>query len=109
MSGARGYYITNDNAQIYTAVVENNLRDAGYVLLRLPPWSPFLNSIEEMFSNLKADVKKHSLTSHGDLLVRILQSSNHPTRSPSKMVQLGLAIRCDISICALQMKTGSKP
>ncbi|KAG1501876.1 hypothetical protein G6F46_007029 [Rhizopus delemar] len=77
---ATGYHIIYDNAPIHTTMVENNLRDAGYVPLKLPPWSPFLNPIEEMFSKLKAGVKKHSLTSHDDLLARISQSSSQITQ-----------------------------
>jgi transposase len=34
-------------------------RDAGVILLYLPPYSPDLNPIEEFFAELKAFIKKH--------------------------------------------------
>ncbi|KAG1505563.1 hypothetical protein G6F47_002428 [Rhizopus delemar] len=80
MTEIRGYHIIYDNAPIHTTFAENKLRDEGYVPLRLLSWSPFLNPMEEMFSKLKAGVKKHSLTSHDNLLTRISQSSSQITQ-----------------------------
>ncbi|CAO3665054.1 unnamed protein product [Rhizopus stolonifer] len=59
--GARGSYVVYDNAPIHGTAAAQKLEAAGYNPLKLPPWSPFLNPIEECFSKLKNGVKKHKL------------------------------------------------
>ncbi|KAI2880156.1 hypothetical protein CBS76997_11432 [Aspergillus niger] len=49
-----------DNASFHhTERVEQMCSDAGVKLLYLPPYSPDLNSIEEMFAELKAFIKRN--------------------------------------------------
>lgn len=55
------YMLVMDNCSIHhTEDVENYLdsSDSGFKYMYLPPYSPFLNPIEESFSCLKADFKK---------------------------------------------------
>ncbi|KAG1463298.1 hypothetical protein G6F56_005317 [Rhizopus delemar] len=50
-------YLVLDNASIHkAALIENWVGQRGYKLLFLPPYSPFLNSIEEFWSKLKTVV-----------------------------------------------------
>lgn len=49
-----------DNASFHhTERVEQMCSDAGVKLLYLPPYSPDLNPIEEMFAELKAFIKRN--------------------------------------------------
>ncbi|KAG1463930.1 hypothetical protein G6F56_005186 [Rhizopus delemar] len=74
--GAQGSYVVYDNAPIHGTAAAQKLEAAGYNPLKLPPWSPFLNPIEECFSKLKNGVKKHKLHNQSDLLNRITQSAD---------------------------------
>jgi transposase len=49
-----------DNASIYRSErIEQMCRDAGVILVYLPPYSPDLNPIEEFFAELKSFIKRH--------------------------------------------------
>ena len=49
-----------DNASIHRSErIEQMCRDAGVILIYLPPYSPDLNPIEEFFAELKAFIKRH--------------------------------------------------
>ena len=58
----KGYYFVCDNASIHrTAHVREAIEEEGHYLLLLPPYSPFLNPIEEFFSKVKALYKQDPL------------------------------------------------
>lgn len=82
--GLNGYYVIFDNAPIHSTSAMNKLTDAGYHPLKLPPWSPFLNPIEELFSKLKHNVKKHQLRHYDELLQRIRESASLITSDDCK-------------------------
>ena len=49
-----------DNAFFYRTVrIEQLCHEAGVKLIYLPPYSPDLNLIEELFAELKRFIKKH--------------------------------------------------
>ncbi|KAG2215780.1 hypothetical protein INT45_001783 [Circinella minor] len=75
-----GRTLIMDNASIHkTPKVLEAVRKQGFEILYLPPYSPFLNLIEEFWSKLKAGVKCHLLTSDDTLLLRIINSANQVT------------------------------
>lgn len=49
------YYLIHDNAPIHFGLTTGN---ANHIISHLPPYSPFLNPIEAVFSKLKAHVRK---------------------------------------------------
>jgi transposase len=52
--------LVTDNAPIHrTDKILEMCKDAGVLLIYLPPYSPDLNPIEEFFAELKAFIKKH--------------------------------------------------
>jgi hypothetical protein len=52
--------VTVDNTSFHhTERIKQMCRDAGVILVYLPPYSPDLNPIEEFFAELKAFIKKH--------------------------------------------------
>ena len=69
-----------DNAAIHkSAEVQEAVVKQGFEIMYLPPYSPFLNLIEEYWSKLKAGVKCHLLTSDDTLLLKIIDSANQVT------------------------------
>ncbi|OAD79466.1 hypothetical protein PHYBLDRAFT_58515 [Phycomyces blakesleeanus NRRL 1555(-)] len=76
-ANAGPYHLVINNVRIhYNLSVCNWLQEINkYILKFLPPYSPFLNPIEECFSKLKNLVKKHSLVSKETLCERIQSSS----------------------------------
>jgi transposase len=55
----KGYYLVMDNAPIHTPTKVCDLVESrGYKCLYLPPYSPFLNPIEEFWSKIKASKAK---------------------------------------------------
>ena len=49
-----------DNCSIHHVdIIKAALRDAGIVVIFLPPYSPDLNPIEELFSSVKYYLKDH--------------------------------------------------
>ncbi|KAG2217446.1 hypothetical protein INT45_009645 [Circinella minor] len=79
-NGMDGRTLIMDNASIHkTPEVMEAVRKQGFEILYLPPYSPFLNPIEEFWSKLKAGVKRHLLTSDDTLLLRIIDSGNQVT------------------------------
>ncbi|KAI8884055.1 hypothetical protein K501DRAFT_85198 [Backusella circina FSU 941] len=60
--GLENMYIVIDNATIHkTPDVLQAIRDNGHIPLFLPPYSPFLNPIEECWSKIKTKVRKSPL------------------------------------------------
>jgi transposase len=69
------HYLVMDNAPIHTPVkVREIVESRGYTCLYLPPYSPFLNPIEEFWSKVKAGVRGNSLAVDDRLSDRICES-----------------------------------
>jgi hypothetical protein len=78
----KGHYLVMDNAPIHTPVkVRELVEGRGYKCLYLPPYSPFLNPIEEFWSKVKAGVRRHALTADDRLSDRIRESVQMVTRA----------------------------
>ncbi|XP_012557766.1 uncharacterized protein LOC105845029 [Hydra vulgaris] len=61
-----------DNVRFHkTAVVHNEIVRAGHSLIFLPPYSPFLNPIENMFSEWKQFIRRCSSRTEDELLENI--------------------------------------
>ena len=76
------HYLVMDNAPIHTPVkVRELVEGRGYKCLYLPPYSPFLNPIEEFWSKVKAGVRRHALTAADRLSDRIRESVQMVTRA----------------------------
>ena len=77
----QGYYLVMDNAPIHTpAKVRDLVESRHYKCLYLPPYSPFLNPIEEFWSKVKAGVRRNALTADDPLSERIYESVQRVTR-----------------------------
>ncbi|KAG2218177.1 hypothetical protein INT45_003603 [Circinella minor] len=68
----KGSYLVMDNAPIHT---NSDIEDSGYKCVYLPPYSPFLNPIQEFWSKVKAGVRRDGLTKDDNLSSRITESS----------------------------------
>ncbi|KAI8888416.1 hypothetical protein K501DRAFT_141539, partial [Backusella circina FSU 941] len=69
-------YIVIDNATIHkTPDVLQAIRDNGHIPLFLPPYSPFLNPIEECWSKIKTKVRKSPLQKNEILATRIQEAA----------------------------------
>lgn len=74
--GMTGRYIVMDNAPIHkNPQVSSLIEERGYKAVYLPPYSPFLNPIEEFWSKVKAGIKRETLTVSSNLSDRIVASS----------------------------------
>jgi len=77
-----GRYIVMDNAPIHKSPeVANLIESRGYKAAYLPPYSPFLNPIEEFWSKVKAGIKRDTLTVTSNLSDRIIESAKKVTVS----------------------------
>ena len=77
----QGYYLVMDNAPIHTpAKIRDLVESRHYKCLYLPPYSPFLNPIEEFWSKVKAGVRRNALTADDRLSERIYESVQTVTR-----------------------------
>lgn len=78
----KGHYIVMDNAPIYIpGKVRELIESRGYKCLYLPPYSPFLNPIEEFWSKVKAGIRRNALKADDKLADQICDSVNKVTRS----------------------------
>jgi transposase len=78
----KGHYLVMDNAPIHTpATVRALIESRGYKCLYLPPYSPFLNPIEEFWAKVKAGIRRNALRAEDRLSDRICESVNKVTRS----------------------------
>ena len=78
----KGHYLVVDNAPIHTpATVRALIESRGYTCLYLPPYSPFLNPIEEFWAKVKAGIRRNGLSADDRLSDRICESVNKVTRS----------------------------
>jgi hypothetical protein len=75
-------YLVFDNCAIHkTLIVQDLIRQNGYKIIFLPPYSPFLNPIEEFWAKLKSVMNKDplSLQKNTTLSDRIRRASNKIT------------------------------
>ncbi|KAG2191495.1 hypothetical protein INT47_011536 [Mucor saturninus] len=79
-NGSQGYYLVMDNAPIHKPIaIRALIEERGYKCVYLPPYSPFLNPIEEFWSKVKSGIKRNPLDT-GDLLTpRIMESVTNVT------------------------------
>jgi hypothetical protein len=90
--GFSGYYFVMDNAPIHsTQKVEEKLTKAGHHCVFLPPYSPFLNPIEEFWSKLKSTIKRDRLNEDELLSHRLKEASK--TITLLDLYKVGLHIR----------------
>ena len=76
----KGHYLVMDNAPIHTpSAVRDSIESRGYKCLYLPPYSPFLNPIEEFWSKVKAGIRRNALKTDDRLSDRICESVNKVT------------------------------
>jgi transposase len=69
-----------DNALIHTSPeIQNIIESRGYKYVYLPPYSPFLNPIEEFWSEVKAGIKRECLSATDNLSQRIVASAEKVT------------------------------
>ncbi|KAG2201534.1 hypothetical protein INT47_007411 [Mucor saturninus] len=79
-NGLHGYYLVMDNAPIHKpAAIRELIENRGYKCVYLPPYSPFLNPIEEFWSKVKAGIKRNPLDSSDLLTPRIMESVTNVT------------------------------
>ncbi|KAF7722504.1 hypothetical protein EC973_003066, partial [Apophysomyces ossiformis] len=78
--GCQGWNLVFDNAPIHmNSAIDEEIQQRGYRCQRLPPWSPFLNPIEEFFSKLKLMVRREPLDQREYLPERIAEGARHIT------------------------------
>lgn len=67
-----GFYIVMNNCRIHhSAFVVDAITKRGYRPLFMPPYSPFLNPIEECWSKVKKNIKRNPLEKDDRLSDRI--------------------------------------
>lgn len=92
--GLNNMFVIMDNAAIHkTPDVYKAVRDHEHTPLFLPPYSPFLNPIEECWSKIKGEVRKTLL---GKSLLTGLKKQ--PRKLHQKTVKVGFVIRKSISL-----------
>ena len=68
----KGNYLVVDNAPIHTpAKIRDLVQCRGYKWLYFPPYSTFLNPIEEFWSKSKAGIRRNASTADDRLSDRI--------------------------------------
>lgn len=79
--GMHNMYIVMDNASIHKtqAVLDAIIKNHGHTALFLPPYSPFLNPIEECWAKIKAEVRKTPLKGKENLALRIQEAAQTVT------------------------------
>jgi hypothetical protein len=76
----KGYFIVMDNCRIHhSAFVVKAINDRGYKPLFMPPYSPFLNPIEECWSKIKKHIRRNPLSEGDPLINRIAQACSTVT------------------------------
>ena len=85
-SDMKGYYLVLDNAFIRTPVkVRDLVESRGYKCLYLPPYSPFLNPVDESWSKGKASVRRNALTADDRLSDRKYEAAQTDTKMTTNM------------------------
>ena len=78
--GVRGAYFVMDNVAFHkTEQIRNLIRMSGHEIIFLPPYSPFLNPIEEVFNQWKWWIKHGQATNEEELYRLIHVSSENIT------------------------------
>lgn len=81
----KGQHIVMDNAPIHKPkVIKALIEERGHKCIYLPPYSPFLNPIEEFWSKVKAGVRRTPLTADDRLTDRICESVRKVTKKDCK-------------------------
>ncbi|KAG2192802.1 hypothetical protein INT47_005349 [Mucor saturninus] len=71
----KGYFIIMDNAPIYVpGVIDPVIVKRGYTPVYLPPYSPELNPIEQLWAIVKGKVKRNKLSDVESLTTRIIEA-----------------------------------
>ena len=66
------FFIVMDNCRIHhSAFVVDSINRRGYKPLFMPPYSPFLNPIEECWSKIKSNIKRNPLDKADTLTSRL--------------------------------------
>jgi transposase len=69
------YYLVMDNAPIHTpSKFREVVEQRGYNCLYLPPYSPYLNPIEELWVKIKAGIRRNEIRADERLSNRICES-----------------------------------
>ncbi|KAG0786127.1 hypothetical protein G6F29_008150 [Rhizopus arrhizus] len=77
----RGFYIVMDNSPIHKPnKVRECIEKRGYKCVYLPPYSPFLNHIEEFWSKVKFGIKRAPFDTGDTLTPRIMESCSKVTQ-----------------------------
>ncbi|CEP16601.1 hypothetical protein [Parasitella parasitica] len=77
----RGFYIVMDNAPIHKPnKVREYIEKRGFKCVYIPPYSPFLNPIEEFWSKVKFGVKRTPFDTGDTLTARIMESCSKVTQ-----------------------------
>lgn len=81
----KGCYIVMDNAPIHKIVaVREFIEERGYKCAYLPPYSPFLNPIEEFWSKVKCGVKRQPFDGSDILTPQIIGVCSQVTLTDRK-------------------------
>lgn len=76
----KGMFIVLDNCRIHhSAFVVEAINKRGYKPLFMPPYSPFLNPIEECWSKIKQHIKRNPLDETDTLTPRITEAISKVT------------------------------
>lgn len=71
----KGFYIVMDNCRIHHShFVVEAITQRGYKPLFMPPYSPFLNPIEECWSKIKKNIRRNPLSKLDQLTPRIAEA-----------------------------------
>ncbi|KAG1470299.1 hypothetical protein G6F56_002763 [Rhizopus delemar] len=71
----KGMFIVMDNCRIHhSAFVVDAINKQGYKPLFVPPYSPFLNPIEECRAKIKSNIKRNPLDTNSKLTPRIVEA-----------------------------------
>ncbi|KAG0749715.1 hypothetical protein G6F62_011135 [Rhizopus arrhizus] len=82
----KGQYIAMNNAPIHKPkVIKTLVEERGHKCIYLPPYSPFLNPIEEFWSKVKAGVRRTPLTADDRLTDHICESAGKVTKKDFAM------------------------
>lgn len=64
----KGKYLVMDNAPVQLPkVIRETIEGRGYKCVYLPPYSAFLNRIEEFWSKVKAGIRRNALNANDQL------------------------------------------
>ena len=75
LGSSKSFMLIYDNAPIHkTPELENLINSYGHTMKRLPPYSPFLNPIEECFSLWKQGVRKRQTDNNAALQIAMIEA-----------------------------------